>query len=199
MLWVRINKIREMIILMRSGLIVGLVIVVAIIIGCISTFNSITSAKIEVDTQYGQIENQIQRRADLIPNLVSTVKGYMQYEEKVLTEVTAARAQIAGAKTPEEMVDADNALTGALGHLFAVAENYPALKADGHFTELMREISGSENRIAVARKDYNEAIKKYNVTVSTFPGVLFAGMMRYGPMTPFAAEESAHNVPKVAF
>lgn len=185
--------------MMRSGLVVGLVLLVVVIFGGISTYNSIKSARIEVDTQYGQIENQIQRRADLIPNLVSTVKGYMKYEEKVLTEVTAARAQIAGAKTPEEMANADNALSGALGRLLAVVENYPELKADAHFTELMREISGSENRIAVARKDYNDAIKRYNVVVSTFPGVIFAGMMGYGPLAPFAAEESAHAVPQVAF
>ena len=185
--------------MIRVSGILSIVLLAVIIFGGIGTYNSIKEARINVDAQYGQVENQIQRRADLIPNLVNTVKGYMKYEEKVLTEVTAARAQVAGASSPEEMAAADAALSGALGHLFAVVENYPELKADAHFTELMREVSGSENRIAVARKDYNNAIKDYNVIVSTFPGIMFAGMMGYSPIAPFAAEESAHSVPQVAF
>ena len=103
------------------------------------------------------------------------------------------------AASPEEMATADQELTGALGRLLAVAENYPTLKSDAHFTELMREIAGSENRIAVARRDYNNAIREYNLTVSTFPGNILAGMMGYSPLTPFAADEAAHNVPQVAF
>ena len=182
----------------KSAGIIAALLAIVIVIG-IGLFNSVKSAKIEVDAQYGQVENQIQRRADLIPNLVSTVKGYMQYEEKVLTEVTAARARVAGAASPEEMAAADQELTGALGRLLAVAENYPTLKSDAHFTELMREIAGSENRIAVARRDYNNAIREYNVTVSTFPGNILAGMMGYSPLAPFAADEAAHNVPQVAF
>ena len=178
---------------------IPVVLVVVLLLGSVGMYNSVKSAKIEVDAQYGQVENQIQRRADLIPNLVTTVKGYMQYEEKVLTEVTAARAQVAQAASPEEMAAADAQLTGALGRLFAVAENYPNLKSDAHFTELMREISGSENRIAVARRDYNAAIRDYNVTVGTFPGNLVAGMMGYGELPPFAADEKAHVVPEVSF
>ena len=174
-------------------------LLVSLLVGGIGLYNSVKSAKIQVEAQYGQVENQIQRRADLIPNLVQTVKGYMQYEEKVLTEVTAARAQVAGAASAEEMEEADARLTGALGRLFAVAENYPALKSDAHFTELMREISGSENRIAVARRDYNEAVRDYNVTVGTFPGNLVAVMMGYGEISPFAADEKAHAVPEVSF
>ena len=167
--------------------------------GGISTYNGLKSARIEVDAQYGQVENQIQRRADLIPNLVNTVKGYMKHEETVLREVTEARARVMGAGTPEEMAAANAQLSGALGRLIAVAENYPQLKAYEHFTELMREISGTENRIAVARRDYNEAIKRYNVKIETFPGNLFAGMLGYSPMKQFAAEEAAHTVPKVEF
>ena len=180
-----------------SSILLALLVIAAI---CgIGLYNSVKSAKIEVEAQYGQVENQIQRRADLIPNLVNTVKGYMQYEEKVLTEVTAARAKVTGAASPEEMAAADQELTGALGRLLAVAENYPTLKSDAHFTELMREIAGSENRIAVARRDYNNAIREYNVTVGTFPGNIVAGMMGYGPLAPFAADEAAHSVPQVAF
>lgn len=180
-----------------AGIIVALL---AIVLICgIGLFNSVKSARIEVDAQYGQVENQIQRRADLIPNLVTTVKGYMQYEEKVLTEVTSARAKVAVANSPEEMAAADRELTGAIGRLLAVAENYPTLKSDSHFTELMREIAGSENRIAVARRDYNNAVREYNLTVSTFPGNILAGMMGYSPLALFAADEAAHNVPQVEF
>lgn len=183
---------------MKKTMIPALLLVL-LFLGGIGMYNSVKSAKIEVDAQYGQVENQIQRRADLIPNLVQTVKGYMQYEEKVLTEVTAARAQVASAASPEEMATADAQLTGALGRLLAVAENYPALKSDAHFTELMREISGSENRIAVARRDYNEAVRDYDVTVGTFPGNLVARLMGYGEIPPFAADEKAHAVPEVSF
>ena len=184
---------------MKNLAIIPLVLAAIMVFSGIGLYNSVKSAKIEVDSQYGQVENQIQRRADLIPNLVNTVKGYMQYEEKVLTEVTAARAKVAGAASPEEMAVADQELTGALGRLLAVVEKYPTLKSDAHFTELMREIAGSENRIAVARRDYNNAVREYNITVSTFPGNIFAGMMGYGPLAPFAADEAAHSVPQVAF
>lgn len=184
---------------MKNLAIIPLVLAAIFVFCGIGLYNSVKSAKIEVDSQYGQVENQIQRRADLIPNLVNTVKGYMQYEEKVLTEVTAARAKVARATSPEDMAAADQELTGALGRLLAVAENYPTLKSDAHFTELMREIAGSENRIAVARRDYNNAIREYNLTVSTFPGNILAGMMGYSPLAPFAADEAAHNVPQVAF
>ena len=181
--------------------ILGVILGVLLLIGggCISTYNGLKTAYIEVGAQYGQVENQIQRRADLIPNLVNTVKGYMQYEEKVLKEVTDARTRVMGAGSPEELAAANEQLSGALGRLIAVAENYPNLKADTHFTELMREIAGTENRIAVARRDYNEAIKRYNVKIETFPGNLFVGMLGYMPMKQFAAEEAAHAVPKVEF
>ena len=137
------------------GVILGVLLLAA---GCfVGIYNSLKTARIDVDAQYGQVENQIQRRADLIPNLVNTVKGYMQYEEKTLKEVTEARTRVMGAGSPEEMAAANDQLSGALGRLIAVAENYPQLKSDAHFTELMREIAGSENRIAVARRDYNDA------------------------------------------
>ena len=177
---------------------IGAAVLVAVfIIG--GSYNSLNSAKIEVEAQYGQIENQIQRRADLIPNLVSTVKGYMQYEEKVLTEVTEARTKVLNAGTPEDKNSADGELTAALGKLIAVSENYPELKSDAHFTELMREIAGSENRIAVARRDYNSSIRDYNLAVQNFPGNIFAKFFGFQPMNQFAAEETAHEVPQVNF
>ena len=181
--------------------ILGVILGVLLLIGgtCVGTYNGLKTAYINVGAQYGQVENQIQRRADLIPNLVNTVKGYMKYEENVLKEVTEARTRVMGAASPEEMAAANAELSGALGRLIAVAENYPNLKADTHFTELMREIAGSENRIAVARRDYNDAIRQYNVKIETFPGNLFAGMLGYSPMKPFEAEETARTVPKVQF
>ena len=184
----------------KSG---GLVAVAAAVVIAVfifgSSYNSLNSAKIEVETQYGQVENQIQRRADLIPNLVSTVKGYMQYEERVLTEVTEARTKILNAGTPDAKNAADGELTAALGRLIAVSENYPALKSDTHFTELMREIAGSENRIAVARRDYNSAIREYNLEVQNFPGNIFAKIFGFKEMNQFEAEEGAHEVPQVNF
>ena len=178
-------------------IIAAAVVIALFIIG--GSYNSLNSAKVEVEAQYGQVENQIQRRADLIPNLVSTVKGYMQHEEKVLTEVTEARAKVMSAGTPDAKNAADGELTASLGRLIAVSENYPTLKADTHFTELMREISGSENRIAVARRDYNSAIREYNLSVQNFPGKIFASIFGFQPMNQFEAAESAHQVPQVQF
>lgn len=184
----------------KSGvLVIGAAVVVIAVFILGSSYNSLNSAKIEVEAQYGQVENQIQRRADLIPNLVSTVKGYMQYEEKVLMEVTEARTKILNATTPDAKNAADGELTAALGRLIAVSENYPALKSDAHFTELMREIAGSENRIAVARRDYNSAIREYNLEVENFPGTIFAKIFGFKSMNQFTAEESAHEVPQVNF
>jgi len=178
-------------------LIAAIVLISIFVIG--GSYNSLNSAKVEVEAQYGQVENQMQRRADLIPNLVSTVKGYMQHEEKVLTELTEARAKVMSAGTPDAKNAADGELTAALGRFIAVSENYPTLKADAHFTELMREIAGSENRIAVARKDYNTAIRDYNLEVQNFPGNIFAKVFGFAPMNQFEAAESAHEVPQVSF
>jgi len=178
-------------------LIAAIVLISIFVIG--GSYNSLNSAKVEVEAQYGQVENQMQRRADLIPNLVSTVKGYMQHEEKVLTELTEARAKVMSAGTPDDKNAADGELTAALGRFIAVSENYPTLKADAHFTELMREIAGSENRIAVARKDYNTAIRDYNLEVQNFPGNIFAKVFGFAPMNQFEAAESAHEVPQVSF
>ena len=184
---------------MKNALIIIVILAVLSLVGGVGLYNSVKSARIEVDAQYGLVESQIQRRADLIPNLVSTVKGYMQYEEKVLTEVTEARTRVMSAATPEQLLEANEALSGSLGRLMAVAENYPVLKSDAHVTELMREVAGSENRISVARRDYNNAIRDFNVEVETFPGNIFAGMLGYQPLPQFEAAQEAHAVPQVAF
>ena len=163
------------------------------------TFNSMKNAEINVAAAQGQVENQMQRRADLIPNLVETVKGYAAFEKETITAVINARAKLAGAKDITTMDAANQELSGALGRLLAIAENYPDLKANQQFTELMRELSGSENRIAVARRDYNEAVRTYNSKVETFPGRFFAGMFGFSPKPQFAADESAKVVPQVKF
>ena len=187
---------------MNKGLIaLGAVVVVIIFIlgGAISLYNGLKEAEISVDASYGQVENQMQRRSDLIPNLVNTVKGYDVHEKAVIEEVVNARAKLAGAQGVEQMDAANAELTGALGRLFAIAEAYPDLKANTQYLELMRELAGSENRIAVARRDYNEAVRQYNMSISTFPGVFFAGFLGMTTKPQFQAKEGADAVPEVKF
>ena len=179
---------------------VGIVLIV-VILGCIlaffSLYNGLKEAEIRVDASYGQVENQMQRRSDLIPNLVNTVKGYDVHEKAIIEEVVNARAKLAGAQGVEQMDAANAELTGALGRLFAIAEAYPDLKANTQYLELMRELSGSENRIAVARRDYNESVRQYNV--ATFPGMFLAGFMGMTQKPQFKAKEGADAVPEVKF
>ena len=185
---------------MKGGtILIGLFLVFCLFFGY--QYNSVKSARLNVDAAYGQVENQMQRRADLIPNLVNTVKGYMKHEEAQIKAVTDARARLMNAGSPEEFGAADAELTGALGKLIAIAENYPDLKANTQFTELMREISGTENRIAVARRDYIDAVRVYNTELKTFPGVLWASTLYrgYRPMETFTISEQQMQVPKVKF
>ena len=187
---------------MNKGLIaLGAVVIVIIIVvgGFFSLYNGLKESEISVDASYGQVENQMQRRSDLIPNLVNTVKGYDVHEKAVIEEVVNARAKLAGAQGVEQIDAANAELTGALGRLFAIAEAYPDLKANTQYLELMRELAGSENRIAVARRDYNEAVREYNVRISTFPGVFLAGFMGMTKKPHFQAKEGADAVPEVKF
>ncbi len=167
--------------------------------GGISTYNSIQRSNIDVDKSWGQVQNVLQRRGDLIPNLVETVKGYAAHEKEVFTRVADARAKLAGARSPEEVLGANAALSSALSRLLVVVENYPTLKADTHFTRLMDELSGAENAIAVERMRYNEAIGKYNSRIKVFPNSLVAGMAGAKERPFFRADESAAQVPKVSF
>ena len=142
-------------------------------------YNTIQTLDEQANAAQGQIEVQLQRRADLIPNLVQTVKGYAQHEEAVFTEVAQARAGVLGAvqgHDPQQMADANAQLSGALGRLIAVAEAYPTLKADAGFLKLQDELSGTENRISVSRQDYNGAVQQYNSYIRQFPAVLMAKM-----------------------
>ena len=170
------------------GILLGVLLLFAA--SAIGTYNSLKTAEINVAAQYGQVENVRQRRGDLIPNLVTTVKGYAAHEEKVIDDVSTARAKLAGAQGFEASAAAERELTGALGRLFAIAEAYP---------DLMRELAGTENRIATARRDYNEAVRVYNEKIQTFPGLFFAGFMGLTPKPQFEADPTATAVPKVEF
>jgi len=179
------------------GAVIAAVLIFSVIVG---TYNGIVSKHEAITAKWAQVDNQLQRRNDLIPNLVNTVKGYAGHEKGVFEAVTNARSQWAKAGTIEEKVKAAGALDSALSRLLFVAENYPNLKANDTFLKLMDELSGTENRIAVERMRYNEAVKDYNVTVRMFPGNIVAGIYGYKPATEyFKAEEKAKTVPEVKF
>ena len=180
---------------------IGIIIAVIVVLGMMlmSSYNGFVNSEENVDQSYAQIETQLQRRLDLIPNLVNTVKGYASHEEEVLTQISDARARLAGANTPEEEATANTELTGALSRLLVVVENYPNLKADQQFTQLMDELSGTENRIAVARKDYNDEVALYNKKVKRFPGAIVASITGFDEKEYFNADPSAAEAPKVDF
>lgn len=185
---------------MKKFLIGLAVVIVLIILSFVSVYNGIVSKHETITAKWAQVENQLQRRADLIPNLVNTVKGYAAHEKTVLENITNARSQWGAAKTTEEKVAAAGAMDSALARLLLVVENYPDLKANQTFLALMDELSGTENRIAVERMRYNEAVRDYNVTVRMFPGNVVAGMFSYKAATEyFKAEEKAKAVPEVKF
>jgi len=176
------------------------VIIVLMILYFVSIYNGIVTKHETITAKWAQVENQLQRRNDLIPNLVNTVKGYAAHEKTVFENVTNARSQWAKANTLDEKVKAAGGMDTALSRLLLVVENYPNLKADQTFLSLMDELSGTENRIAVERMRYNEAVKDYNITVRMFPGNIIAGMFGYKPASEyFKAEEKAKVVPEVKF
>lgn len=187
---------------MKKGTIILIAVVVVIALAAmwgIGGYNSLVSARESVDNQLAAIDTQLQRRNDLIPNIVNTVKGYTNHESEVLGAVSDARARLAGATTPRETAQADSELTSALSRLLMIVENYPELKADTQFTALTDELAGTENRIAVARKDYNDAAKTYNTMIKTFPKVIFASMFGFEKADYFEAAAGAENVPQVNF
>ncbi len=181
------------------GIGIAVAVIVVFVIMIMSSYNGFVSAEENVDQSYAQIETQLQRRLDLIPNLVNTVKGYASHEEEVLTEISNARARLAGATSPEETATADAELTSALSRLLVIVENYPTLKADRQFTQLMDELAGTENRIAVARKDYNDQVAVFNKKVKSFPGVIVANITGFDEKEYYQADPSAQNAPQVDF
>ena len=180
-------------------LIVVIVIVVVLVIAAIALYNNLVKLRNMVDNAWAQIDVQLQRRLDLIPNLVETVKGYASHERGTLDEVTEARAAVVNAGTPAGKMEADNMLTGALKSLFAVAEAYPDLKANVNFQQLQAELSSTEDKISYMRQSYNDTVMKYNTAIQTFPAVLFAGMMGFSQRESFDAAAGADVAPKVQF
>lgn len=177
-------------------------ILLLLIVWFFGTKNSLVSMKEDVEMQMGQIETNLQRRSDLIPNLVETVKGYTKHEEEVFTEIADARAKLAGSISSGDisaMNEASTALDSALGRLLAISESYPELKSNENFIALQDELAGTENRIAVARQYYNEKVKAFNTAVQMFPSSIVAGMSGYYPLPYFEADASAKEVPKVSF
>jgi len=187
--------------LIVGGLAILLVVMVVSLGGAfIRIRNEMVSQREAIKAAWAQVDNVIQRRADLIPNLVNTVKGYAAHEQKVLGDLAAARAQLAGARNPAERIAANTQLDGALSRLLVVVENYPNLKADQQFLRLQDELAGTENRIAVERRRYNETVQKYNTFIQLFPNNLVASISGFRREDAyFKAEGAAREVPKVDF
>ena len=177
---------------------IGVVIVVALMgLYVWSTYNSLVSANEEVTNQWAQVETQYQRRVDLIPNLIESVKGVMGQEQKVFGDLAAARSAYTGAKTSDQKADAATQVEGSLGRLLAIMENYPQLKSADTVQTLMAQLEGTENRVSVERKRYNDLAKELNVTIKRFPTNLIAGMMGYSERTYFQADQGSEKAPKV--
>ena len=185
---------------MRRTTLIGLaavVVLAATLTGC--SYNKFTTQEEAIKGAWAEVQNQLQRRSDLIPNLVETVKGFAAHEEGIFKDIADARSRLLAAKSPEETIQAANQQTSALGRLLAVVENYPNLKANEQFNRLMDELAGTENRLSVARMRYNERIQEYNAATRRFPGNLTAKVFSFKQYPYFEAPPSATTVPKVDF
>jgi len=197
------------------GIVLGIVILLVLIVGggAISTYNTLVTRQQNVNAKWSQVENQMQRRADLIPNIVATVKGVAGLEERVFTKIAEARSQLLSTmqnpnSTTADKIAADSkldqtlrdgGLLGTGGRFLAITEQYPQLKSNESFLKLQDELAGTENRLATARYDYTQAAQDYNTTRSRFPAVLIAGLMGFKEQPYFKAEEGARQAPKVDF
>ena len=191
---------------MTSGKKILLIVVIVILVLAGSlysffrgTYNRFVTLDESVKSSWAQVENQLQRRYDLIPNLVETVKGYAKQEKDVLIEVTNARARVGGATTVPDKISANNELSGALSRLLVVVEQYPDLKSNQNFLRLQDELAGTENRISVERRRYNEVVQTYNVAIRSFPANLLAGMYGFEKKAFFEAPAAAKTAPQVKF
>ncbi len=174
-------------------------IIVVLLIIVVLIYNSLITLRNRYQNAWAQIDVQLKRRADLIPNLVESVKGYMKHEKGVLETVTKARTAILSAKGPNQAAKAENMMAGALKSLFAVAEDYPKLQASQNFLQLQEELSGTESKIAFARQLYNDTILEYNQTIQTIPSNIMAGMFKFRAQEYFKTEESERKAVKVKF
>ncbi len=197
---------------MKKGCLIAVVAVVVIVLGCFvwvkNTYNGFVSQQEGVDAAWSQVENVYQRRADLIPNLVATVKGYAKHEQETLDKVVSARAKATQITVDPENLneaslkkyqEAQGELGSALGKLLAITENYPDLKANENFLQLQSQLEGTENRIAVERKNFNEMAQSYNASIRQFPGNVLAGMFGFERKPYFEAEKGAEKAPEVNF
>ena len=184
--------------LMRKTAITGVLIVAAFALsGC--SYNRFVGQEETIKTQWAQVENQLQRRNDLIPNLVETVKGIAQQERDVFGQIADSRAKLAGAQTPEQTIQAANEQSAALARLLVIVENYPQLRSNEQFARLMDELSGTENRIAVERMRYNERVQQYNTSRRQFPSNITAGIFGFKEYPLFDAPPESERVPRVDF
>lgn len=193
---------------MKKSLWIVLAVVAVLVVWGYTVYNGLVEKEEAVHSAWSNVETQYQRRADLIPNLVNTVKGYAAHEQQTLASVVEARAKATSVTidaddlTPERLAayrQAQEGVRSALGRLIAVAENYPDLKANSNFQELQAQLEGTENRIAVARRDFNETTRAYNIAIRRFPANLVAGMLSFGPKPYFEADAAAAQAPQVAF
>ena len=175
--------------------VVVILVVIGVVFYAISAYNGLTKLDVEVKAAWSQVENQLQRRNDLIPNLVATVKGFAKQEKSIFENVANARAKLAGASSREDKISAANEVSGALSRLLMVVENYPQLKSDANFRQLMDELAGTENRISVERGRFNEAVQQYNTAIASFPYNLFASSCGFIARPYFTATPAANAGP----
>ena len=186
----------------KTLLIIAVVLVLVVVIPYSylkGTYNTLVTMDETVKASWAQVENQLQRRYDLIPNYVETVKGYAAHEKEVFIKVTEARSKVAGAGTINEKIQANNELSSALSRLMVVVERYPELKANTNFIRLQDELAGTENRIAVERRRFNEAVKAYNIKIRTFPTNILAGLFGFEKATFFEVPKERQEAPQVKF
>lgn len=181
--------------------VIVIIIVVVVVLACIvaGIYNNMVTLRNRIDNAWQNIDTQLQRRNDLIPNLVETVKGYATHEKGTLEAVVNARNAALSAQTPDAKMAADNVLTGALRQLFAVAEAYPDLKANANFTQLQDTLEDTENKVSYARQSYNDCVLNYNNAIQTFPGNIFAGIFQFRERQGFEAAEASRQAPQVKF
>ncbi len=187
---------------MKKGSIILIVIIAVIAIlglSCVGKYNTMVSKEETVTKELKNVDTYLQRRADLIPNLVNTVKGYASHEEKIISNITEARSNLLNAKTTGDKAKANEELSNAISALMVVVENYPDLKANQNFINLQDELAGTENRIAVARKNYNDTVNDYNSYIKKFPTNIIAGMFKFESKDYFEASDNAKTVPEVNF
>ena len=182
-------------------IVLGVIVLIVVAVGgaVASKWNQLVAMDTDIKAKWAQVDNQLQRRADLIPNLVETVKGFASQERTILESIANARSKMAGATSVSDRIAASNELSGALGRLLVVVENYPQLKSDQTFIRLMDELAGTENRLAVERKRYNDTVQVYNTTIRQLPGNLFASFLGFREQPFFQPPPEARQLPPVKF